>query len=182
MEIVLIRHGRPVAATNPRVNANEFVSWIDDYRVSLVAEDSQPIAHSNDFPEHYLISSDLKRAIHSCRIQTGKEPSVTDPIFREMDIPHYNLPFRLRAWTWVYLCRLFWFCGVKGDFESFKQGQARAEEAADKLVTVAKEHGKVLMFGHGVSIFFIRKALVKRGWLVECKSQQYWGVSKLSKG
>lgn len=179
MEIVLIRHGRPVAATNPKLDVSQYIDWIEAYRISAVAEDSHPSYSNEQFKEHFILSSDLVRAVHSCQILMAKEPDVIAPIFREMDIPHYNLGIRLKAWTWVYVSRLLWFCGVKGNFESFQQGKNRAALAANELVSAAQKHGKVMLFGHGVTIHFIRKELRKRGWLVEQKSQDYWGVNKL---
>ena len=181
MEIVLIRHGRPVAATNPKLDISQYINWIEEYRISPVDSDSHPSYSNEQYNEHFILSSDLARAIHSCQILMTREPDLVSPIFREMDIPHYNLGIKLKAWTWVYLSRLLWFCGVKGNFESFTQGKKRAKLAAKTLIQTAEQHHKVLLFGHGVTIYFIRKVLAKKGWVVEQKSQDYWGVSKLTK-
>ena len=180
MEIVLIRHGRPVAATNPKLDIAQYIDWIEQYRISPVAGDSHPSYSNDKYSKHFILSSDLVRAINSCQILMAREPDLIAEIFREMDIPHYNLGLTLKAWTWVYVSRLLWFCGVKGNFESFAQGKKRAVLAADKLVEAARKHKKVMLFGHGVTIYFIRRELQKRGWLVEQKSQDYWGVSKLT--
>ena len=77
-----------------------------------------------------------------------------------MEIPRYKLPLRLKAWTWVYLCRVLWMLGLKGSFESYKLAKLRAELAADKLIELAIQNNKVVLFGHGYMNLHIRKALI----------------------
>ena len=149
MEIVLIRHGRPTAATNPRLTDLGFQQWIEDYRHSNVAKDSRPPPENNEFNDYFMVSSDLPRALDSALIQTGKRPHCIDAVFQEMEIPHYRLGFPCKAWTRVYLFRLFWFAGVKGPFESFRQGKRRAIMAAERLVEIAQSEQNLVLFGHG---------------------------------
>jgi hypothetical protein len=103
----------------------------------------------------------------------------TFQLFREMEIPRYKFPFRLKAWTWVYLSRALWILGLKGSFESYKQAKVRAELAAIKLTELANEKGKVVVFGHGYMNLHIRKSLVKKGWQLNNKSNNFWGVTSL---
>lgn len=180
MEIVLIRHGKPIAATNPRLTDAEFEQWIQTYRHSKVLQDSRPPIENNDFNHYFMMSSDLPRALDSALIQTGKAPHCIDAVFQEMEIPHYRLRFRCKAWTRVYLFRLFWFAGIKGPFESFSQGKQRAIKAAEHLAETAQSQQKVLLFGHGVTNYFIRQALIARGWSLQQKSSDYWGVTRLT--
>ena len=95
--------------------------------------------------------------------------------------PRYKIPFRLNAWTWVYLCRVLWMLGLKGQFESFTIAKKRAELAADELITLATKKDKVIVFSHGYINFYIRKSLVKKGWKLTEKSSDYWGLTKLYK-
>lgn len=180
MEIILIRHGKPRSASASKVNAKDYRDWITAYDNSDVADDSRPGTIAAELKEHYLISSDLKRAIHSCQIYTERLPDVISPLYREMDIPWYKLPLILKPMTWVYLCRGLWMLGLSGPFESYKQAKLRSEAATGELVNIAQHHGTLVLFGHGFSNLHIRKQLVARGWTVHCKSNDYWGVSRLS--
>jgi broad specificity phosphatase PhoE len=179
MEIVLIRHGKPASADNAVVGAAEYTKWIRRYNCSDVATDSRPDTKDVNKKSCYVVSSDFKRAIHSAHIYTGKSPELISELFREMEIPRYKLPLTLKAMTWVYLCRVLWMFGLKGSFESYRLAKIRAELAADKLIDLATINSKVVLFGHGYLNVYIRKALMKKGWLLKSKSNAFWGVTNL---
>lgn len=174
-----MRHGKPTSATNPTVNALGYTQWVRRYNASDVAQESRPETFNEQLRSCYAVSSDLTRAIHTANIYLGRSPISTDKLYREMHIPRYKLPLRLKAWTWLYLSRVLWMLGVKGSFESFKQAKERADIAADKLIELAKTQGEVLLFGHAYLNIYIRKSLIKKGWQVKSKSNSYWGVSEL---
>ena len=179
MEIILIRHGKPTAANNPLLSASGYANWIRRYNASDIALNSRPEDEMIDCDPYYVISSDLKRAMHSTNIYTGQGPKTTSKLYREMEIPRYKIPFQFKAWTWVYLCRAFWMLGCKGSFESFSQAKDRAAQAADNLVELAQDKDKVVLFGHGYMNRYIRKSLIKKGWQLSRKSNHFWGVTKL---
>ena len=181
MKIVLIRHGKPVAADNPRLSAVGFARWIRRYNASQVAVESRPAHINSEVQQYHALSSDLTRAIHSGEIYCGSPPVTQSKLFREMDIPRYRLPFTLKAWTWVYLCRVLWTLGFPGPFESYKDGKVRAREAALQLINEAQQRQNVVLFAHGYINLHIRRELKKRGWKVSQKSNQYWGMSMLHK-
>lgn len=179
MEIVLIRHGKPASADNPIMDVCGYAHWIRRYNASKVAKNSRPETVNDDYKSFYAISSDLKRAIHSANIYLGKSPKQVDRSYREMAIPRYKIPFKLKAWHWVYLSRLLWMLGYSGPFESFRQAKLRADEAALKLIQIAHEQEQVILFGHGYMNRYIRKALIQQGWQLNSKSNAYWGVTRL---
>jgi len=179
MEIVLIRHGKPTSAKNTVLNACEYTRWIRRYNFSDVSDKSRPEVINNNLESYFLVSSDFNRAIHSTQIYTGREPDLISSIYKEMEIPRYKLPFRLKAMTWVYLCRVLWMLGLKGSFESYPLAKQRSELAAEQLVNLAKEKGNIVLFGHGYMNLHIRKVLIRKGWSLNCKSNSYWGLSSL---
>jgi broad specificity phosphatase PhoE len=180
MEIILIRHGKPTSAHNLKINAVGFAKWVKNYNSSDIPDNSRPVERIHgDINTYYIVSSNLKRAIHSAEIYTGKSPDRTLRILREMEIPRYKLPFQLKAWTWVYLNRALWMIGLKGSFESYKQARQRAQNAADELILLAKEKNKVIIFGHGYINLYIRKYLVKEGWRLHNKDNNFWGITAL---
>ncbi|WP_246129162.1 histidine phosphatase family protein [Colwellia demingiae] len=179
MEIILIRHGKPTSANNPVLNAVDFTKWVRRYNFSDVSTNSRPERILDEYKSHYIVSSDLERAIHSANIYTGQSPELTSKLYREMEIPRYKFPFRLKAMTWVYLNRAFWMLGLKGSFESYQQAKIRAELASDNLIELAQEQDKVVLFGHGYLNLHIRRSLMKKGWKLNSKSNGFWGISSL---
>jgi len=180
MEIILIRHGKPEAATNPRVTASGFAHWVKNYKNSGLTRQSQPPAELNTLiNNNYLISSDLKRAKQSAERCTGRTPTQQFKILREIDIPRYKFPFTLKANTWLYLNRIVWILGLKSSTESYQQGKIRALIASEQLEKLAKEQSKIVVFGHGYINIHIKRKLMKKGWLLDVKSNDYWGVTHL---
>ncbi|NQZ89518.1 MAG: histidine phosphatase family protein [Colwellia sp.] len=163
MEIILIRHGKPTSENNPILNAVDFTKWVRRYNFSDVSKNSRPANKVDEYKSHYIVSSDLERAIHSANIYTGQSPEFTSKLYREMEIPRYKFPFRLKAMTWVYLNRVFWMLGLEGSFESYRQAKVRAELAADNLIELAQKQDKVVLFGHGYLNLYIRRSLIKKG-------------------
>jgi len=179
MEIILIRHGKPASTDSPALNSSNYTKWIRRYNFSNVAENSRPENINTDLKSYYLISSHFNRAIHSTEIYTGRKPDQISPLYKEMDIPRYKLPFRLKPMAWVYLCRVLWMLGLTGSFESYRSARNRAEIAAEKLVELAKEKDKIVLFGHGYMNLHIRRVLIRKGWALSCKSNSFWGLSSL---
>lgn len=179
MEIVLIRHGKPTSANNPIINASDYTKWIRRYNSSDVSKNSRPENIIDKYKSFYIVSSDLKRALHSADIYTEKSPEKINKLYREMEIPRYKLPFKLSAWSWVYLSRFLWILGFKGSFETYHQAKNRAELAATKLIEIAEEQDTVVLFGHGFMNRYIRKSLIQKGWGLSTKSNAYWGITAL---
>ena len=179
MEIILIRHGKPASANNPKVHAAQYTKWIRRYNVSNVSIDSRPKVINDRYKSFYSLSSDLNRAIHSANIYSGKHPEEVDKLYREMEIPRYKFPWQLKTWHWVVVSRILWMLGYKGSFETFKQAKHRADLAAIKLIEIAEKQEQLVLFGHGYMNRYIRKSLINQGWVLTCKSNAYWGVTRL---
>ena len=178
MKIILVRHGKPHKSENDRLNSAGFAKWVKNYNHSRVAIDSRADACSlEEYNTFYVVSSDLPRAIHSCQIAYGRDPDFISESLREMDIPRFKLPFTLRAWTWVYLSRLLWMLGKKGNFETYSEAKLRAENAARKLEVLANKQQNIVVFSHGYLILHMRRFLKSFGWKQLNKSNKYWGVS-----
>ncbi|MEI8703737.1 hypothetical protein [Pseudoalteromonas sp. B62] len=74
MEIVLIRHGKPTGAIYPRVSASGFTDWVRKYDQSgIVAGNLPELDEMNKYENHYIVSSDLKRAVESAQICFNKQ-------------------------------------------------------------------------------------------------------------
>lgn len=179
-EVVFIRHGKPLSAHNEKVNAAEYASWVRNYNKSSLDPASQP-KQKIDITGSYIAVSPLLRAK-----LTAAQYGVTSideelPELREMDIPYYKLPFILRSWHWVLLSRALWFMGTKGRFESFKFAKKRVEKLSLHIDKLSEKHPKVVLFGHGMTNFYTRKALIKNGWQLKQKDSDFWGITILQK-
>ncbi|MEW6982502.1 histidine phosphatase family protein [Colwelliaceae bacterium 6471] len=180
MEILLIRHGKPSGAVNPKLSASGFANWIREYNKSKIDPNNLPPKYLGcSLGEHFVVASDLARSIDSARLCVGKDPDLKLKELREMDIPRYKLPFFFRAYTWLFISRLCWFAGFSGKVESFKKAKTRAKTSANQLQELANTHGKVVFFGHGMLNKFIAKELKNLGWNGTSKGQKYWSVIKL---
>ncbi len=179
MEIILIRHGKPRSADSPALNALEYIQWIRQYNFSGVSHKSRPNTINEKLSSYYLVSSHFNRAIESAKIYTGRAPDSISTLFKEMDIPRYKLPFKYKAMTWVYLCRILWMLGLKGRFESYASARERAEMAAEHLIELSQKHGNLVLFGHVYMNLHIRRSLAKKGWRIASKSNDFWGHSSL---
>lgn len=182
MEIVLIRHGKPMAAINPKLTATGFMNWVDNYNESIVDAESFPQEAVRQLIQtHFIVTSDLARAIDSAKICGGSEPHLVLDQLREMEIPSYKLPFKLKAYTWLVLNRILWFIGIKSEVESFKEAKIRAKHSAKELIDLAIEHNKVVVFGHGLMNKYIAKELEQFGWDSASEGKSYWSTIKLKK-
>ena len=182
MEIILIRHGKPSAAINPKLSASGFANWVLDYDESDVScESLPPDTLAKSIKDHFIIASHLARSIDSVKKCLNAEPDLIHRKFREMEIPSYKLPFRLKAYTWLVVNRIAWFIGIKSEVESFKEAKIRAKHSAKELIDLAIEHNKVVVFGHGLMNKYIAKELEQFGWDRASEGKSYWSTIKLKK-
>lgn len=180
MEIILIRHGEPTGATNPKLSASGFANWVRNYNRSKVDPKSLPpetLGRSLD--THFIVASDLARSIDSANLCVSREPNLKLKQLREMDIPRYKLPFVFKAYTWLIISRIFWLAGFSGKVESFKAAKIRAKVSAEMLQELAKQHKKIAVFGHGLMNKYIAKELRKLGWNGSIEGKKYWNSIKL---
>ncbi|GLX80427.1 hypothetical protein tinsulaeT_37670 [Thalassotalea insulae] len=180
VRITLVRHGKPIASSNPRVTAVGFAKWVRAYNRSLVCSDSLPPQELQEkFHNSYTFSSDLNRSIHSAEICLGKGANVVLGDLREMDIPRLKLPFSMTVNTWLVIARLCWLLRISANSESYKVGRKRIITAVDLIIAKAFEYKDVAIFGHGISNRLIAKELRRRGWTVKFASKGFWGQTEL---
>jgi broad specificity phosphatase PhoE len=180
MEIVLIRHGKPTGAINPKLSAAGFENWVSNYNLSKIEAGSLPPKElGGSLSSHFIVGSNLPRSIDSACLCVNKEPDLKLKELREMDIPSHKFPFEFKAYTWLIINRILWLLGFSGKVESFKAAKVRARSSAEKLHELATQHGKIAVFGHGLMNKYMAKELNKLGWSSTSKGKKYWGATKL---
>jgi len=181
MEIQLIRHGKPATATNPRISSQGFKQWVSAYdSAELHTSSLPPSVMRHALTHHFIISSDLPRAITSATLCLGRRPDLIHQQYREMAIPCFQCPGVFKAYTWLFMFRMAWFAGASGDVESVQQAKLRAKQCALQLISLAKEHQQIAVFGHGLMNRYISKALQQLGWQSKTQGKQYWASTQLT--
>ncbi|PMC39077.1 histidine phosphatase family protein [Bacillus sp. UMB0899] len=186
MEISLIRHGKSSLNDNKRKNCEEFKEWINKYNLNGVVEEE-------NFPEttfqkvalaNVLVTSDLKRSIDSARFLRSNGDVMTDPLFREVELPVPSIKLRmikLSPSVWSVLLRLLWFSGYSNNCESYTHAKFRAKQAANQLIDYAKNYHSVVLVGHGFLNMLIANELLNMGWEgKKMKSSKHWSVSSFT--
>jgi broad specificity phosphatase PhoE len=166
MEITLIRHGKSTLTKNDKITLDKYNNWVKGYdNAGVFKEDSYPsetlekIAKSN-----IVITSDLKRSIESAMLLNADFKSISDPLFRETELPTSLSRIgglKLNPTIWTVLLRCLWFTGFSSSCESFSEARIRAKKAAEVLVGYAKEHKYVVLVGHGFFNMLVAKELQK---------------------
>jgi hypothetical protein len=178
MTITLIRHAKVLAKEDEMLFASQLPKWIEHYNMapidkSLPKDGVIEQIRSADV----VVASSLSRT-HDSLALLGVEPSVVDSVFDEAEVPFGKIPFiKLYPKQWLVVLRLMMLVGVGKGSSSLKASKARADQAAKKLISLAKMKQSVALMGHGGMNWLISKELEKRGWVcVEDKhSSKNWG-------
>ncbi|BCO17375.1 hypothetical protein KUC3_02320 [Alteromonas sp. KC3] len=178
-EIVLIRHGKPLSAHNDKVTASQYAKWIKAYNKSELDPQSKPETTTHIGNSYIMVSPLVRAQLTATHYGVKKADEVCDDL-REMDIPYYRLPVQLRTWHWVVVSRALWFLGKKGRFESFEAAKSRVDNLVARIEDLSLEHERLVLFGHGMTNYFTRKALMAKGWQLKQKNSDFWGITVLS--
>jgi len=168
MEIAIMRHGEPEIPKLPdKVSSKEFFQCLEIYKDCGLLQGSCPhetaLAQLRDVKA--IVASDLKRSSQSAAQLAAGQPLIIDPLFREIDASVFPIPIvKLSPKTWGNIYIALWLAGVFEFIQSFRDGKKRARDCANKLVSLAAKHDKVLFVGHGFINTYIANELRSRGW------------------
>ena len=186
MEISLIRHGKSQLTENDKINFAEFKKWVENYDFNGVFEESTypEVTIQKVATAKVVVTSDLKRSIVSAGLLNPKTKTISDPLFRETELPAnptmlFNI--KLKPNNWAVILRLLWFSGYSNDCESFSQAKLRAKKASQQLIYYANEHESIVLVGHGFFNMLIAKELQKMGWKGKRKAgTKHWNCTTYS--
>ncbi len=164
MEIILLRHGKSEVELKGSIKANEFKQLAFTYAQSGI-QDFPPQSLKEQFNPYYVVCSDLERSIQSAKRLGFKKIHLSDTLFKESDIPHFDQSFyKIPVMMWLIIFRIMWLFGFNKNGESFTQAKIRAEHASNKLIELAQENEKVILIGHGLMNRLIAKQLRLNNW------------------
>ena len=176
MEITLIRHGKPTFDLKGKARSRDIPEIVRNYDLSGISGVPPIEAKEKALTCNVAVCSDLSRSIESARALGFEEIHLSNSVFREVAIPHFNngsLSMSLSSWG-VFLRCLSVF-GFSRNGESLSMAKGRAQKAASVLIEVAEEHGSALLVGHGFINYFIAKELLSRNWVGPSKpGGNYW--------
>lgn len=168
MEISLIRHGKSQLIENDKIIFARFKKWIEKYDFNGVFEETTypKVTIEKVATAKVVVTSDLKRSIISASLLKPKTKTISDPLFRETELPTLANPtilfnVKLKPNNWAVILRLLWFSGYSNECESFSKAKLRAKKASQQLIEYANEHESVVLVGHGFFNLLIAKELQK---------------------
>src|SRR4030095_16744617 len=91
------------------------------------------------------------------------------------------LQVTLSPGSWDALARAGWLLGIAAGDESFREAGIRSANAANRLVSLARQHGAVALVGHGMLNTLIARRLRASGWTGSGNPRVYWGSVPLRK-
>lgn len=162
----------------------EFKQWIEQYDCNGVFEENSYPADTLEriATANIVITSDLKRSIESAKLLNRNLTAVSDPLFRETELP---IPvargMKLNPSTWSLILRCLWFLGYSRDCESLNEAKDRAKKASKLLVWYAEKHTSIVLVGHGFFNILVSKELQKMGWKGKSSpSSKHWNCTTYS--
>lgn len=181
MQIVLMRHGRPLIDSRRRLHAAAFAAWVERYDAAGIDAAWAPplLAIERARQCTFVVCSDLARSWESASAVGLAQADVCSPMFREMEMPAAAWRFpKLSLPVWSVFFRLLWVFGYSAGAESFTAAKARARDCAEQLADWASVHGSVLFVGHGSLNWFIARHLKRMGWSCPTRPpRRYWEYS-----
>jgi len=180
IEIILARHGRPDLQYPERLTPRQMKDWIKPYNQADIIVGEIPSATLNKASESgVIVSSTLRRCVQSAEKLARNRAFAAEEVFCEADLPlpEWHFP-RLPVGVWGVLFRLAWFCGFFVNAEPLAQATARARNAAERLIELARENGSVFLVGHGVMNLLIAGQISALGWCGPMRpAGRYWQFS-----
>ncbi|VBB07787.1 Hypothetical protein LUCI_3052 [Lucifera butyrica] len=163
MKVGLVRHFEvecKLPGISNLVTPGQFQEWLHEYEMSDIIEGNiEPSA----IIWEKCYSSDLPRALKTAqKIYSGQV--VETKALRELVIcPPTDRNIKLPVPLWLILGRMAWMLSHKSQIESKLLFEKRVKYILEELIL--KEDRNVLLVSHGFIMMFLRKELIKRGFI-----------------
>ncbi|PZU00586.1 MAG: histidine phosphatase family protein [Brevundimonas sp.] len=185
--IILTRHGEPALSRKCLITARQYGDWWARYEVGgLLAGQTPPpelIAAAQGAGAIY--ASTRQRAQETAAAVAAGREVMSDVMFIEAPLPPPPVPewIRLSPKWWGVVSRFWWHAFDHHDGQETRaQAEARAAQAARKLIARAEGGQDVLVFAHGYFNHMVGRALKGDGWrLVQNQGFKYWSQRRYEK-
>lgn len=182
-QITFIRHAKVDMDSSQPICARELAAWEERYNSAPIVTDTLPedALIQRIRSADYVVSSTLKRTIDSLEL-LEVEIDEKSRLFNEAAIPPLNgVRLKMKPVHWLVLFRLLSLLGA-GRWAGTPRGTRKeAQKAAERLSKLSTQHDHIVLMGHGVMNWLIRKELSKMGWRAEGRAVHgNWGSTVLS--
>jgi len=168
LRVILVRHGKPAIATNPRTGHHGFRRYIDAYQDAGLDPKSAPPEELLDLVKglNAVFTSFAPRARDSARTLLPSAEMIADPLFEEAPLAAPRIPLlKMKVPIWAVMARVMWHAGYHPEIENYRRAKARAAAAADILMQRAESNeGDAVLVAHGYFNAMIGRVLRKRGF------------------
>ena len=181
-QITFIRHAKVDMDSSRLITAKELTTWEEAYNSAPILTDILP---DDTLLERirgadYIVSSTLRRALDSLELlEVGIDEK--NELFNEAVIPilHGRL-VKLKPVHWLILFRMLSLLGIGRWERTLRETRADAQKAAHRLLHLSTRYDHIVLMGHGVMNWLIRKELSKRGWRTQSREVHgNWGSNEL---
>ena len=185
--IILTRHGEPALSRKCLITARQYGDWWAKYEIGgLLAGQTPPaelVAAAQGAGAIY--ASTRQRAQETAAAVSAGREVMSDVMFIEAPLPPPPVPdwIRLSPKWWGVVSRFWWHAFDHHDGQETRaQAEARADQAARKLIARAEGGQDVLVFAHGYFNHMVGRALKGDGWrLVQNQGFKYWSQRRYEK-
>ena len=185
--IILTRHGEPALSRKCLISARQYGDWWAKYEIGgLLAGQTPPpelVAAAQGAGAIY--ASTRQRAQETAAAVAAGREVMADVMFIEAPLPPPPIPewIKLSPKWWGVVSRFWWHAfDHHGGQETRAQAEARADQAAQKLIARAENGQDVLVFAHGYFNHMVGRALKADGWkLVQNQGFKYWSQRRYEK-
>lgn len=181
-EIVFIRHAKVAMDSSMPIHANSLKRWEEAYNsAAIVTALPDPEVVEQVMRADYVVCSGLKRSIDSV-ILLGAKINEKNPLFNEATIPELKGRWiKMKPVYWLLLFRTLSFLRVGRWARKLNETKTDAKNAAKRLQVLATQYDRVVLVGHGVMNWLIRKELKRIGWVKKTKeAHDNWGYTILT--
>ena len=185
--ITLTRHGEPALSRKCLITARQYGEWWAKYEIGgLLAGQTPPpelVAAAQGAGAIY--ASTRQRAQETAAAAAAGREVMADVMFIEAPLPPPPIPewIKLSPKWWGVVSRFWWHAFDHHDGQETRaQAEARADQAARKLIARAESGQDVLVFAHGYFNHMVGRALKADGWkLVHNQGFKYWSQRRYEK-
>lgn len=185
--ITLARHGEPALSRKCWLSADEYRDWWARYEVGGLRAGQTPPPELMVTAEGAgaIYSSTRPRAMETAQAAAAGREVMVDALFIEAPLPPPRFPawFKLPPKYWGGVARFWWHAFDHHDGqETRRQAEARAEQAAQVLISRAETGQDVLVLAHGYFNHMVGKRLKADGWkLIHNQGFKYWSQRRYEK-
>jgi hypothetical protein len=181
-KITFIRHAKVDMDVNTPISARMLKSWENAYNSAPINQEipQDENVHQAFTTVDYVVCSTLRRTSDSVEL-LGISVDESNALFNEATIPTLQgTRLKLKPTNWLVLFRILSLFGIGRWARTFKQTKEDARSATQRLLEISQEHRHIILMGHGVMNWMIRKELKKKGWKSKGKDAHgNWGVTTL---